>query len=383
MQITVPHYYKEFHCVAADCEDTCCAGWKIMIDEKSLKKYRRFSGSIGNRLRNSIDIGEGSFRQYDGRCAFLNEEGLCDIYSEAGPKMLCATCRNYPRHIEEFEGLREISLSLSCIEAARIILGCEEHVSFITKERPGSEEYPDFDFFLFSNLTLVRDAMIELLQDEGRPLGMRMGLVTALAHDFQNRVTAQKLYQTEEVIMRCKKGRLKPIQTSLIERYHIMKQMFQIFDRMEVLKKDFPRFIQDARRVLFDEGEERYKTHCLAFSSSRGYASPQKERWQQYGEQLMVYFIFTYFCGSVYDERPYEKVKLAVVSTLLIQELCMAFWLEHENRLEFSDVVNIAHRYSREIEHSDQNLDTMEEILRNEETYKLENILKVLSIEFD
>ena len=42
--------------------------------------------------------------------------------------MLCDTCRNYPRHIEEFEGLREISLSLSCPEAARILLSQKEKV---------------------------------------------------------------------------------------------------------------------------------------------------------------------------------------------------------------------------------------------------------------
>lgn len=29
--------------------------------------------------------------------------------------MFCRTCRNYPRHIEEFEGLREISLSVALL----------------------------------------------------------------------------------------------------------------------------------------------------------------------------------------------------------------------------------------------------------------------------
>ena len=41
MQITRPDYYKEFTCIADVCPDTCCAGWQIVIDEKSLKKYRR------------------------------------------------------------------------------------------------------------------------------------------------------------------------------------------------------------------------------------------------------------------------------------------------------------------------------------------------------
>ena len=99
MQITKPTFYKEFSCIAGACPDTCCAGWQIMIDEKSLQKYCRFKGPFRNRLHNDIDWKEHSFCQYDKRCAFLNEDNLCDIYSEAGKDMLCDTCRKYPRHM--------------------------------------------------------------------------------------------------------------------------------------------------------------------------------------------------------------------------------------------------------------------------------------------
>ena len=112
MIYTIPHYYKQFRCIASGCPDTCCAGWAIMIDRKSLENYRHMEGPFGNRLHNSIDWKESSFRQYEGRCAFLNEDNLCDIYAETGPENLCRTCRTYPRHIEEFEGCREISLCM-------------------------------------------------------------------------------------------------------------------------------------------------------------------------------------------------------------------------------------------------------------------------------
>ena len=91
MIYTVPHYYNRFKCIASECPDTCCAGWGIMIDRASLKKYRDMEGPFGSRLHNSIHWKEGSFKQYHGRCAFLNEENLCDIYSEAGPEYLCRT----------------------------------------------------------------------------------------------------------------------------------------------------------------------------------------------------------------------------------------------------------------------------------------------------
>ena len=41
MLYTIPHYYNRFQCMAGSCPDTCCAGWEIAIDPKSLKKYRK------------------------------------------------------------------------------------------------------------------------------------------------------------------------------------------------------------------------------------------------------------------------------------------------------------------------------------------------------
>ena len=146
MQYTVPHYYKKFTCLSGDCPDTCCAGWQIQIDPVSLKKYRKTEGPLGARLHNEIDWEESCFRQYNGRCAFLNEENLCDLYTEGGgEKAFCRTCRTYPRHIEEFEGLREISLSLSCPAAARLILECQEPVRFLHKKNDKEENEPDYD----------------------------------------------------------------------------------------------------------------------------------------------------------------------------------------------------------------------------------------------
>ena len=160
MQYTFPNYYKEFSCIAGACPDTCCAGWQIVIDEKTLKKYQHFRGPFRNRLHNDINWKEQVFRQYNRRCAFLNEENLCDIYTEAGPKMFCDTCRNYPRHIEEFEGLREISLSLSCPEAARILLSQKEKVRFFTREKETREEvYDDFDYLFFPVNIIVETIM--------------------------------------------------------------------------------------------------------------------------------------------------------------------------------------------------------------------------------
>lgn len=83
-------------------------------------------------------------------------------------------------------------------------------------------------------------------------------------------------------------------------------------------------------------------------------------------EQLLVYFISTYFCGAVYDGEAYVKVQMAAVSVLLIHELMMARWIKNEEVLEQEDVVDIVYRYSRELEHSDPNLNLMEKLMRRD-----------------
>ena len=86
MQYTIPHYYKQFRCIADKCPDTCCAGWQIMIDNRSLKKYSKVKGGFGNRLQNGIDWKVHAFLQQGGRCEFLNEDNLCDIYKRVRGK---------------------------------------------------------------------------------------------------------------------------------------------------------------------------------------------------------------------------------------------------------------------------------------------------------
>ena len=85
MKIRVPDYFKEFKCIASECEDTCCAGWGIVIDEKTLKHYESIKGEFGDRLRNEITIedGESIFILKGDKCPFLTENKMCDIYNRS------------------------------------------------------------------------------------------------------------------------------------------------------------------------------------------------------------------------------------------------------------------------------------------------------------
>ena len=79
-------------------------------------------------------------------------------------------------------------------------------------------------------------------------------------------------------------------------------------------------------------------------------------------EQLMVYFVYTYFCGAVYDGYVLSKINMTIVSVFGIYEMLVARWYKNEKYLDMEDIELIVYRYSRELEHSDDNLEKLEEI---------------------
>lgn len=120
-----PSYYNNFSCIAGECPDSCCRKWEIVIDNETLRRYQSLDTPFGEKIRSEIirdEEGDCCFRLNNGNCPFLNERRLCDIHIELGEAYTSEICRNHPRFIEEYDGFSEISLSLSCPEANRIIL---------------------------------------------------------------------------------------------------------------------------------------------------------------------------------------------------------------------------------------------------------------------
>lgn len=380
MQYTVPHYYKKFRCTAGECPDTCCAGWQIQIDPASLRKYRKIKGPLGNRLKNEINWKESCFRQYNGRCAFLNENDLCDLYLEGGgTRAFCRTCRTYPRHIEEFEGLREISLSLSCPAAADLILNCGEPVRFLHAEDEKEDEpYEDFDFFLFTKLEDARSLILRILQDRAHPFSLRAAASLALAHDLQQRIDKNALFEADSLFDRYSspgmwtwfEARLSALELSedhTEKRNSTENALFSILDRLEVLRDDWMPYLVDARRTLKN-------APALQKEEERSFSDLFTE---QTAEQLLVYFVFTYFCGAVYNADAYGKMKFSFAGMILIRELVRAEWLQNPD-ITRETILRTACRYAREVEHSDKNKFLMEELLADEERFGLENLFSLL-----
>ncbi len=376
MRYTKPHFYDSFACLADRCPDTCCAGWQIVIDEKSLERYSQEKSPFGNRLANSIDWEEGTFLQYDKRCAFLNEQNFCDIYTEMDKDALCDTCRMYPRHVEEYDGLREMSLSLSCPEAARIMLTCQEPIRFFaweTEEEEESFEEDEMDFLLFTRLEDAREVMIRILQERHLDLRERMTLVEMLAEEMQQCVDEYRDFEIDDVIANYEQKLVQAVTVGSIgmdmdqEVYSHLCREFEVFGEMELLRDQWGETLQNMWSALYAGGAEQYQEICRRFDTAYGCDSPYYERWQQIGEQLMIFFVYTYFCGAVYDEWIAGKIRLATFSVRWIQELVRYRWLENGEKLTMEDVIQMAWHYAREVEHSEDNLSVLDDWLAQEE----------------
>ena len=369
MIYTRPDYFNEFKCIADKCKDTCCAGWQIVIDEDSLSKYKKIKGDYVWKVMTNVDWEEGCFRQdTQKRCAFLNENNLCDLYINQGEGSLCKTCRDYPRHTEEFEDVREVTLSASCPEVARILMERKAPVHFVTEEHPEEEEtefFGDFDPFLYSAIEDGRHAMIEILQNRTLPLKERVVLVLGMAHDMQRRVNHRQLFECDQVIEKYKKESSRAYvrdylaQKDPVEEANLAKEIYPLIYDLEILRDAWHELLKKSQETLFGANEDAFIENKREFDLWK----KEKTDMDIHIEQILVYFLYTYFPGSVYDGQLFAKAQMSVYCAWMIELLWMARWLMNGKTLALEEMTELLYRFSREIEHSDENLEALDAMM--------------------
>jgi lysine-N-methylase len=132
-------YGEKFECIGSACEDTCCKNWTIPVDQITYEKYRSLTPTPLNVLINEsiAKVEEERPGEATGptpthyanilldesqKCPLLADDGLCRVQKECGADHMCYTCATYPRIKRRVGEVDEISLTLSCPEAARRVL---------------------------------------------------------------------------------------------------------------------------------------------------------------------------------------------------------------------------------------------------------------------
>ena len=194
-----PAYTERFHCIAAECEDTCCKDWAVPIDQATYERYGSVE-ALKPHLGTLIVLNTGQQTGSDyariplsagRRCAFLDGEQMCGIQRQLGAEMLSVTCRTYPRAVLRASGETEEALNLSCPEAARVVLlqpGLPGECGLdATARADGAERYATVRRDArrlprqYRPQLAVREFVLLQLTDRSYPLWQRLYLLEVLA----------------------------------------------------------------------------------------------------------------------------------------------------------------------------------------------------------
>lgn len=356
MLIEIPEYYQDFACIGARCSDNCCIGWEIDIDPDTLEDYRKTGGSFGARMQAAISSGDTPHFILKGeRCPFLNTQNLCDIILTLGEEHLCEICRLHPRFFTRYGNRCAMGIGLCCEAAAALILGQEGAVRFLIENQEEDGEESVFCTWLFQ----MKERMLSILQNREYPICDR--LVSAL--DFAEKI--QDRLEHEDYESEIAQNWLPVGETPAVQGASAMRALLSVYQILEPLD---PQWIEKL-------GMLEQKIDVLA-EKSTSFTRENPELSNDY-EQLAVYFIHRYWLRAGEDRDVLGKVHLMLASVLLIRLLDLDAWCA-EGKLTRAKQVELVKAYSKEVEYSEENLETLAEASIEHPAFLKENLIAAI-----
>ena len=320
MLTLVPDYYDRFRCLAGACPHSCCEQWEVVIDDAHVDLYQQVTGPLGEKLRGALQSdaeGDLCFALNGGRCPFLDGENLCEIHRRLGEEATSITCQEHPRFIEDYGPFREVTLSASCPAANELLLGSEAPLTFCAREDADAGEEGDP---WLPHLLALRQKRLEILADRTRPLQQRLDHFLALAEAAQPLLDEDAAEELPALAAEFEGG--CGVQTPVC-------CGLEALSALEVLEPDWPAVLQAAESVS---------------------VQPQSEPLL---ERIAVYFAFRYLLKTVNDGDLLSRAQFVVYAVRAVERLAVVCGLSEALR-----------RFSAEVEHSDENLETLLETLR-------------------
>lgn len=301
---------KDFACLAGACPDTCCRDWEIALDDATLTRYRAMPGELGEQIRTEICEDDGAcFQLRGGYCPFLNEEGLCRIQLAHGVEALSRNCDYFPRFVEEYSATREVSFSPACPEAARLLLRSETLALDTQEDGLPVTEPNELDPALYLGLRALRSRMLQLSL-EPRPLMERLSELLALAEAAQKHLDKGHPEKLLQLPLPKKIKAFAPDEAALA----------QFYQGLTILRPDWLQMLT---------------------SEPSGYTAQAETAAGKY----LYHHLFRYTLKAVNDDALLPRVRAGVWGAVMLRRLISAG----------IDPVTAAYRYSREIEHNEEN----------------------------
>lgn len=385
MILRVPEYYDEFSCIASRCKDSCCAGWEIDIDDESYEYYRSVEGTFGDRLRESMFVAEdGGYRfklKGPKRCAMLNDNNLCDLYTALGEEALCEVCTEYPRFSLVYGQVEQKALSLSCEEVGRILFGRTEPEQLIDIELPGDCEDDEEDPQYVAFMEWVQKEAVAILQNRELSITERTREFLAWCDRVQTIINYSQAKDDLSILEAWKnqdadreireweqkniEGKEKPARNLSYEDFC---DRFEIFLDMEELDEEWINTKAEFEQIYH---EDTYEKLLLAYLNSKDYSELGYEH-------LLVYFVYRYLMNAVYDYDILSYAKMIVVATLVVRDMDAARFQRNGGSFTMFDRIDVARIFSKEVEHSEGNAEDLKEMCMMEEIASVDALCRQL-----
>lgn len=311
MKVFMPEYYRDFKCIASACPDSCCQGWTVDIDDETAERYLAMPGDLGDKLRRHLMHEEWGWTlslEDSGRCPMWQPDGLCRIHGELGEDALSHVCKAFPRLRHDYGSFQELGLELSCPEAARLIFACD--TSALREENAPGGEAPDYDDQAMATLLRTRGGLFALIDSKRFPI--RQTLAAALVYGY---AVQEELDGGEEAVLDARSC------LSTAESFAgggDWDALLAFFRSLEILSPDWAKRLEAPVSPEMSEGIR----------------------------SVLRYFIARYYLQGVSDYDIVCRVKLAVISCLVIGALG-------------GDLQQTAQQYSKEIENDPENVDAL------------------------
>ena len=309
MKITKPSYFDTFRCIASACPDSCCKEWDVQVDDEKAAFYRALPGELGDHLRSVLkyEDGETVMTIVNRRCPMWRDDGLCEIQAQLGHEALGKTCREFPRLTHDYGDFIEYGLELSCPEAARIILTTPARMT--EEEIPGGEA-PEYDEEAMEILLRTRETARKILVDSSLSVGETLALLLMFGYQPQDELdgSEESPFNAETSLETARSFAGDGDASAILD----------FLSELEILTEDWATLLR----------------------------SPAPASWNEKHLRIARYFVDRYWLQAVSDYDLVCRVKLAVISCVVIRVLG-------------GDVFRTAQLYSKEIENSTENLEAI------------------------
>ena len=376
-----PQYLDQFHCIGPACEDSCCIGWRVTIDKSTYQRYRECSDAelcdqmqkkvTRNRTNANPDNYAKMKLNADGSCPFINEESLCAIQKKLGEEYLSVTCTTYPRITNTINDRLEKSLTVSCPEAARLVLLNSGLMEFDEVAADSGIRNSKGTSINTGNAKMahrpqkyfweMRIFTISVLQNREYPLWQQLIIIGMFYNKLNQLIAEAKVHEIPQLIGKYAnmilegvfKEELQHIPNETTIQMELLKELAdeKIFAGVNNKRflECFTEFLHGIQYFAEATKEEVGKQYTKAYTN---YYQPYMAEHEYVLENYLVNYVFKNVFPLNGEKHVFDNYVMLIVQYSMIKMLLIGMAGFHKENFKTDHVVKLIQSFAKTIEHN-------------------------------